>query len=162
MEVAMPVSPMEAPPIASCKAFLPAQTLVPSPWLEAPMERPMAMLFLIFKASKILWLKVAPSMPVKITQAAVSAGIPPIAEEISMAIGVVTDLGIMESSTWLLAPNILPQMKMLTMPVMVATRMPLIITGRFSFIMRLLLYSGRASATVAGPSRKLIKPAPVS
>ena len=67
MEVAMPVSPMEAPPIASCKAFLPAQTLVPSPWLEAPMERPMAMLFLIFKASKILWLKVAPSMPVKIT-----------------------------------------------------------------------------------------------
>lgn len=45
-------------------------------------------------------------MPVKITQAAVSAGIPPIAEEISMAIGVVTDFGIMESSTWLLAPNI--------------------------------------------------------
>ena len=77
-------------------------------------------------------------------------GIPPIAEEISMAIGVVTDFGIMESSTWLLAPNILPQMKMLTMPVTVATRMPLIITGRFSFIMRLLLYSGRASATVQG------------
>ena len=35
MEVAMPVRPREAPPIASCKAFLPAQTLVPSPWLEA-------------------------------------------------------------------------------------------------------------------------------
>ena len=65
-----------------------------------------------------------------------------------MAIGVVTDLGIMESSTWLLAPNILPQMKMLTMPVTVATRMPLIITGRFSFIMRLLLYSGRAEQKV--------------
>ena len=38
MEVAMPVRPMEAPPMASCRAFLPAQTLVPSPWLEAPME----------------------------------------------------------------------------------------------------------------------------
>ena len=32
MEVAMPVSPMEAPPIASCRAFLPAQTLVPNPF----------------------------------------------------------------------------------------------------------------------------------
>lgn len=66
----------------------------------------------------------------KITQAAVKEGIPPMTLEISMAIGVVTDLGIRESRTCSLAPNSFPQTKMETMPMTVATTTPLTMTAR--------------------------------
>ena len=75
-------------------------------------------------------MKVEPNIPVKITQAAVKDGIPPMTLEISMAIGVVTDLGIRESRTCSLAPNSLPQTKMETMPMTVATTTPLTMTAR--------------------------------
>ena len=42
MEVAMPVRAMATPPMASCTGLTLAQALVPSPWLEAPMARPVA------------------------------------------------------------------------------------------------------------------------
>lgn len=70
-------------------------------------------------------MKVEPNIPVKMTQAAVKEGIPPMTLEISMAIGVVTDLGTSESNTCWLAPNRVPQIKMAVMPTVVATSTPL-------------------------------------
>lgn len=109
IEVLMPVSAIATPPMASCTGLTLAQALVPRPWLEAPMARPIARSFLIPKSDITLWLKVAPSIPVKITAAVVSAGMPPRVLETSMAIGVVTDFGISEMSTCSLAPSALPQ-----------------------------------------------------
>ena len=105
----MPVSAIATPPIASCTGLKLAQALVPRPWLEAPMARPIARSFLMPSSDIILWLNVAPIIPVKITAAVVRAGMPPSVLETSIAIGVVTDFGISEISTCSLAPNALPQ-----------------------------------------------------
>ena len=79
-------------------------------------------------------MKVEPNIPVKITQAAVKAGdTANDTGKVSMAIGVVTDLGIRESRTCSLAPNSFPQTKMETMPMTVATTTPLTMTARFVF-----------------------------
>lgn len=59
-----------------------------------------------------------------ITAAVVKAGIPPSVLAISMAIGVVTDLGIREISTGSLAPSALPQKYATIMATALATVTP--------------------------------------
>ena len=68
-------------------------------WLAVPMESPCAIGLLIRPASITLKPSTAPNKPTKITTAADNEGIPPVAADTSMAIGVVTDLGANEQIT---------------------------------------------------------------
>lgn len=66
---------------------------VPTAWAAVPIERPWAIGLFIRLSLTILKPAIPPNIPVQTTTAAVSEGIPPTADEISMAIGVVTALG---------------------------------------------------------------------
>ena len=132
IDVEMPVKAMATPPMASCTGLTLAQALAPKPWLEAPMASPAAISFLMPKSLSSLWLKVAPSIPVKITPAVVRAGMPPMVLDTSMAIGVVTDLGMRLSSTFSLAPKPLALKYITTMATTVAIVTPPKIGRAFS------------------------------
>ena len=123
--VAMPTRAIAKLPIATCRLLLEMQVLTPRAWLEAPIARPMEISFLTPHKARILWPHIAPKIPVKITQAAVSGGIPPRPADMSMAIGVVTDLGIREMMMVSEAPKNLAHRIIEITPDKVPTRAPL-------------------------------------
>ncbi|MCM1265012.1 MAG: hypothetical protein NC200_02335 [Candidatus Gastranaerophilales bacterium] len=79
------------------------QLEVPSTWLAAPIDKPIAMSLFTLIVSRILCPKTAPKTPVKATMQAVNSGMPPKDFDISTAIGAVTDLGSRDISTFRLA-----------------------------------------------------------
>ena len=125
MAVAMPTRAMATLPMATCRPLLVIQLLTPRAWLEAPIARPMEMLFLTPTKARILCPHIAPKIPVKMTQAAVKEGIPPNPAEISIAIGVVTDFGTSDTITVSEAPKNLAQRVMEMIPAQVPMRAPL-------------------------------------
>jgi len=80
---------------------------------------------------------------------------------ISRAMGLVTDLGIIESKTASLAPRVLPKRYTLKIAERVATKIPMVMLKALALITLRLRYKGKARAMVAGPSIKLIKSAPI-
>ncbi len=74
---------------------------------DTPIEKPWAIGFFTLVYFNIPKPKVAPKIPARITIQAVRDGIPPIILEISIAIGVVTDLGTKDNSILSGAPKIL-------------------------------------------------------
>ena len=94
------------------------------------------------------------------TNTAVSAGIPPIASEIPRATGAVVDFGANDSRTSVGKPK--ARAKIMAEPA--ATIEPVSKASTIGAtdvrIVSLLSQSGKANATVAGPSRKWINWAP--
>ena len=102
----------------------------------------------------------APMMPVVMTRAAVSAGMPPRLCEIAMATPAVTDLGASETSTARGTPIAAAMPSAETMATVEPASRAAAIGARSRRTRARLRYSGTASATVAGPSRKCTNWAP--
>ena len=98
--------------------------------------------------------KTAPTMPVLTTRTAVSDGIPPSFSEMPIATGAVTDLGASEIRVAISAPSQAASPIAVRLAVSTPTsRAAPIGTAKAPSRSR-CRYSGIASATVAGPSRK--------
>ncbi len=91
----MPLKPSANAANTPAVSFLLIARAVPIPWLERPKAKPLAVISLMRKRSKAKVPKEAPTIPVKIVIMAVKDGTPPINSEIPMAIGAVTERGIM-------------------------------------------------------------------
>lgn len=102
----------------------------------------------------------APVMPVRITSTAVSAGRPSIFSEMPMATGVVTDFGISERSTSGSSPSSQPMPNAPTTAVTEPASRAISSGPPMRRSRCAWPYSGTASATVAGPSRKCTNWAP--
>ena len=102
----------------------------------------------------------APKMPVSSTTAMVSEGEPPRLSAMAMAIGPVADLGAMATSTPWLAPATRPRPQAPSTAIRLPTSR-LVSSGPARRVSGLIwAYSGMASATVTGPSRKCTNCAP--
>ena len=85
------VSPSEEN--APYRSLLSIAADVPTAWAAVPIDNPWAIGLFILLIFTILNPAIPPKIPVQTTTAAVSDGIPPTVDEISIAMGVVTALG---------------------------------------------------------------------
>ena len=129
---------------------------VPCPWAVTPIASPLATGSVILHNERKAAPIIVPSVPVKTTNATAIAGSPPVIIAISIAIGAVTDLGASDVTRRVSRPlhlaNNTAVVRVDTEPLII----PAIIgNNAFRSICR-FWYSGRASATVAGPSKNVI------
>ena len=88
---------MAMPLIAPSVSPISTALLVPTAWLAVPIATPAATGFFTRNALISKGANMEPKIPVMITAATVTGTIPPCCLEISIAIGVVTDLGSIEA-----------------------------------------------------------------
>ena len=129
---------------------------VPTAWAAVPIDSPPAIGLLIRLSFTILNPAIPPNRPVHTTTAAVSGGMPPTAEEISIAIGVVTALGASDIMTSCDAPNSLANSTTDTIPATHPASSDIISGNSCFLIVDSCLYSGYPRATTAGFSQKSI------
>lgn len=155
-DVKIAPKPMATPATAPCKSPSSAASAVPCPCAIVPKASPLESGLV----TPVLFINhgpiIVPAIPVIITKATVKVGSPPIIFDISIATGVVADLILIDAISIFESPknfaNRTPDKSEEKEP----TTNPKPTGKIFLKTMLRFLYKGTASATVAGPNRKVI------
>ena len=150
---AIPIATLEAAPWREPSFMI---WLVPMPWATVPIPSPRANGSVILDMVRISGPNTAPMIPAPMTKATAIAGFPPMMLAASIATGVVTALT--AEAAWILSErsNIFASHTAEQMVAIVPAHSPIIAALYFSISIFLFLYNGNASATVAGPNKKVI------
>ena len=156
----MPARPMARLLMAPSVSPISSARAVPMAWDDVPIASPPARGFFILSSLKKNGPRTAPVIPVIITEIAVIDGSPPRLSAASTAMGVVTDFGTRDSISSSGSPIAFEIRMTDTIEAAAPAATDVRITAACFFKMLIRRYSGTASETVAGPSKKEMPDAP--